>query len=174
MANYFYTDSHGNKLGPYNEQVLKSLVAQGVIRFSTPLETEGGHTGLAGQIPGLFDMASSKKESSGMDAQSIFDYGFGVFDIGFTRFFSNIYVSIVWVLIIIFHFCGALSTIWGAFRMDEMTGVVSLVLVPLITVISLLCSRMTLEACKAFFRIEKNTRETKDLLREIKEQLTKQ
>lgn len=54
MANFFLTDTNGNKRGPYNEQQLQALAAKGVINPQTPMETDAGHKGLAGQIPGLF------------------------------------------------------------------------------------------------------------------------
>jgi len=54
MANFFLTDANGNKRGPYNEQQLQSGIAKGIITPTTPLETDTGHKGLAGQIPGLF------------------------------------------------------------------------------------------------------------------------
>ena len=50
--NYFYTDANGQKI-PATEQQLQALINQGIITPTTPLETDGGHTGLAGQIPGL-------------------------------------------------------------------------------------------------------------------------
>jgi len=53
MASFFYFDANGGKNGPYNEQQLQTLAAQGIITPSTPLETDGGHKGVAGQIPGL-------------------------------------------------------------------------------------------------------------------------
>ena len=57
MANFFLTDANGNKRGPYNEQQLQSGIAKGIITPMTPLETDTGHKGLAGQIPGLFPAA---------------------------------------------------------------------------------------------------------------------
>jgi hypothetical protein len=53
MASYFCIDANGNKRGPYNEQQLQVLAAQGVITPATPLETDTGHKGIAGQIAGL-------------------------------------------------------------------------------------------------------------------------
>lgn len=53
MTNYFYFDGNGTKQGPVNDQQLMALASQGVITPDTPLETEGGHKGVAGQIPGL-------------------------------------------------------------------------------------------------------------------------
>lgn len=53
MANFYYTDANGQKQGPVNENQLKALAAKGAITPETPLETEGGHKGVAGQVPGL-------------------------------------------------------------------------------------------------------------------------
>ena len=53
MPNYFFTDSEGIRRGPITDERLQTLAERGVITPNTPLETEGGHTGLAGQIPGL-------------------------------------------------------------------------------------------------------------------------
>ena len=53
MPNYFFTDSNGQKQGPVNDQQLQALAAQKKITPQTPLTTESGHQGLAGQIPGL-------------------------------------------------------------------------------------------------------------------------
>ena len=59
MPNYFYFDANGQKHGLVNDQQLQALATQGIITPTTPLETEGGHTGVAGQIPGLkFNTAS--------------------------------------------------------------------------------------------------------------------
>jgi hypothetical protein len=60
MAKYYFTDANGNRKGPYDEQQLQSGIIRGIITPNTPLETEGGHKGLAGQIPGLkFNTAAS-------------------------------------------------------------------------------------------------------------------
>jgi len=58
MINYFYTDTNGSKQGPVTTQQLQELVAQGIVGPYTPLETDGGHKGVAGQVPGLFAAAS--------------------------------------------------------------------------------------------------------------------
>lgn len=54
MTSFFYFDASGQKQGPVNDQQLRALAAQGVINPQTPLETDTGHKGQAGQIPGLF------------------------------------------------------------------------------------------------------------------------
>ena len=56
--NYYYTDSDGRKQGPINDQSLRALVAQKEILPATPMETEGGYKGMAGQIPDLFPATS--------------------------------------------------------------------------------------------------------------------
>ena len=53
MPTFFYTDENGNKQGPLSTQQLQSLINRRIITPTTPLETDSGHTGLAGQIPGL-------------------------------------------------------------------------------------------------------------------------
>ena len=55
MPNYFVTDANGKKHGPITPQQLKALATQGKIAPSTPLETDTGHKGTAGQLRGLFD-----------------------------------------------------------------------------------------------------------------------
>ena len=59
MPKYLYLDANGQKQGPINDQQLKALAAQGVITPETPLATDAGHKGKAGQIPGLFATAPS-------------------------------------------------------------------------------------------------------------------
>jgi len=58
MPNYFFTDSDGVKQGPLTAQRLQILADRGIITPTTPLETDTGYKGTAGQIPGLnFDVA---------------------------------------------------------------------------------------------------------------------
>ncbi|MCL2709951.1 MAG: DUF4339 domain-containing protein [Planctomycetaceae bacterium] len=52
--NFFYFDQTNQKRGPVSQQQLKELAARGIIGPHTPLETDGGHKGVAGQIAGLF------------------------------------------------------------------------------------------------------------------------
>jgi hypothetical protein len=61
-ANGFYYDQTNQKQGPVSEQQLKALAAQGAIGPSTPMETDTGHKGTAGQIPGLnFNAAATSQ-----------------------------------------------------------------------------------------------------------------
>ena len=54
MTNFYYFDQANQKQGPVSEQQLKELATQGVITPDTPMETDTGHQGTAGQIPGIF------------------------------------------------------------------------------------------------------------------------
>jgi hypothetical protein len=54
MPNFYYTDANGQKQGLVTPQQLKDLVAQGVIKPDTELETDNGHKGFARQIKELF------------------------------------------------------------------------------------------------------------------------
>ena len=54
LTNFFYLDKNNQKHGPVNNEQLKTLAAQGVINPNTPLMTDAGQKGRAGQIPGLF------------------------------------------------------------------------------------------------------------------------
>ena len=180
MANYFYYDL-GKKYGPFSVEQLRELAEQGSIKPYKTLITEGNNKEIKAEQ--IIDSRHFMKDDATLDKQGGVPLGKqggvplekspGFFDIHFTRFISNTWVSVIWVIAIIVQFCGALSAIYWAFQADEMTGMISLVLVPLITAISLLFTRMALEFDKVVFRIESNTRETKDLLREIKEQLGK-
>lgn len=53
MATYFYTDTTGQKHGPVDDSHLRELVAKGVVMPDTPLETDTGYKGDAGQISEL-------------------------------------------------------------------------------------------------------------------------
>ena len=57
MTNFFFLDQNNQKQGPVSEQQLKVLAAQKVIHPNTPMETDTGHKGTAGQIRGLFPAA---------------------------------------------------------------------------------------------------------------------
>jgi len=56
MPNFFYTDENGNKQGPLTPKQIQTLVGQGIVTPTTPLETDTGKQGLAGQIKGLFNV----------------------------------------------------------------------------------------------------------------------
>ena len=53
MPNWFYIDAFGQQQGPVSDAQLKELAMQGIIEPDTPLQTDTGHKGKAGQIKGL-------------------------------------------------------------------------------------------------------------------------
>jgi hypothetical protein len=81
MPNYFYTDASGQKQGPVNDQQIKALVTNGTITPNTLLETDGGHRGTAGQMPGLnFNSVTATPHTPRISIMSIkswlFDFAF--------------------------------------------------------------------------------------------------
>ncbi|MDR0522739.1 MAG: GYF domain-containing protein [Planctomycetaceae bacterium] len=58
MANWFYYDNNGQKLGPINNALLKALAAKGVILPETIVETETGRRGRAEKVNGLTFVAT--------------------------------------------------------------------------------------------------------------------
>ena len=170
MTNYFYLNANGHKQGPISENQLEELASKGIIRPDTQVELDGGYTFSAEQILKTFSATPTeddleeyeeKKESS-----VIFDIGF--FDIGFTRFISNSWISIIWVIVIVVHI---LAMIGAAVSFAGEESPVPFLIALFVAPISLLLCRMILELEVIFFRIETNTRESKEHLREIKELL---
>jgi hypothetical protein len=53
MTNFFYFDQNNQKCGPVSEEQLKVLASFGLITPQTPMETDTGDKGVAGQIPGI-------------------------------------------------------------------------------------------------------------------------
>ena len=156
MTKYFYYDWAGTKQGPVSEEQFKELLAKRVISRYTMLETEDGSVQFeALRLPNLFPERQAQPPC-------------GIFDIGFTRFISNTWISIIWGILITAHIIGAVVCLFAALNNgDPRLFLVALVVVP----VSLLLCRMSLELNVIFFRIESNTRESKECLREIKELL---
>jgi len=69
---YFYFDQTNQKRGPVSEQQLKELAAQGLIGPYTPMETDTGHKGVAGQIPGLFPAQGTSPPSPSSPPKHVF------------------------------------------------------------------------------------------------------
>jgi len=160
MADYFYYNTNGKRQGPVSEEQLKELAAQRIIKPNTLLRTLDGQSIKTEQIPGLnFPQHYQTASMSGL------------FDIGFTWFFSNNWISIIWSVVIIVHFLAVLGATFYLFTANNL--VPFLIALLLVIPMSLLFWRMVLELEVIFFRIETNTHETKEYLREIKEQLGK-
>ena len=58
MTNWYYYNNEGKKNGPVTQSALKEFASRGIITPNTPLETDTGHKGLAGQVSGLFNVSS--------------------------------------------------------------------------------------------------------------------
>ena len=146
MANYFYYDRNLNKKqGPVSREQLQELVVQGVIEPRTPVGTDTGHKGIARDIPGLnFETTPTST---------------GFFDIGFTRFITNTWTSILWVLSIGTSFLGCGVAILFAIG----NGVyILLFIAPIATALFLLFMRMSFEITIVLFRIETHLRTIRD------------
>ena len=84
MPNYFYTDENGSKWGPLTAERLQTLIDRGTITQVTQLETDTGHTGIAGQIPGLnFSNVTPPRQSAAYEQTDgsagtpwLFDFAF--------------------------------------------------------------------------------------------------
>ncbi|MDO5582102.1 MAG: GYF domain-containing protein [Planctomycetia bacterium] len=71
MANWFYYDKNGQKKGPVSDSQLKYLVQQGTITADTQMESEWGHKGTAGQIPGLIPKTSAPANHSASESSEV-------------------------------------------------------------------------------------------------------
>ena len=108
-----------------------------------------------------------------------------MFDIGFTRFITTTWISFIWTVLVILAILACIVAVFGGpfviyNSMEVWTGTTAMLMGPivmllglLVTALFLLFTRMGLELAIVFFRVETNTRETKECLREIKEQLVK-
>jgi len=87
--NYFYFDASGYKYGPVSIQQLKDLAAQGAVNPNTPMETDTGHKGTAGQILNFLPLqpdslpippsAASLKEQIGAATKKGMEWGKDVY-----------------------------------------------------------------------------------------------
>jgi len=150
MAEYFYFNAKSKRQGPVDEQQLKELAAQGVIRPETPISTGGSTAVFAKQIPGLIFNTVPNSESLGIDEKSP-----GFFDIGFTRFITNTWTSILWVLTIILAFVGCGGALVYAATNE---APILFLLAPIATVLFLLFMRISFELTIVLFRIETHLR----------------
>ena len=83
-------------------------------------------------------------------------------DFGFTRFVSNLYISVIWIVIVVLTLLGyGITVIFGLYVMSK-NGAVGLLVILLATLIAglyLFLTRMTLEM---LFRIETHLRTIRD------------
>jgi len=165
MAHFFYTDVDGQEQGPINKEQLKELAANGTIAATTILKSDGGHTANASAwFPGLKfkpvtqqtspDCAGNQSEQS----EYLFNAP-GLFDIGFTRFITNTWTSILWVLTIILALLGC----GGAMVSGASNNAPALfIIAPIAAALFLLFMRMLFELTIVIFRIETHLRTIRD------------
>jgi len=159
MANYFYADATGTKQGPYNEQQLQALAAQGIITPATPLETDSGHKGVAGQIPGLFATTSVPPfvQATSQPSGRIHPQGASIlmWPLDFAFRDIRIHVFNLWVCRICYVICWIAAMgylLFGTFAILTMVnqngGLLGLLLIPLLWIgiaFGLILSRLYLE-----------------------------
>jgi hypothetical protein len=121
MPNYFYSEN-GQKYGPLTEQRLQVLVNRGTIKRSTPLESDTGQKGLAGQIPGLvFPELDDEMEETYSHSQSGESQGTAIISWLFDFAFRDTRLPVVnlWVCRIayIFVWIMAVLTVFSEFTM---------------------------------------------------------
>jgi len=64
MTKFFFTEANGKQSRPHSKQELQALIERRVITADTPLETDTGHKGLAGKVPGLnFNIDESQDDA---------------------------------------------------------------------------------------------------------------
>lgn len=189
MTNYYYLDQTSQKRGPLTKQQLQELVAQGVIGPDTLMETDGGHKGVAGQIPGLFTTTSPPSSFAVPPIQPPYNGNpqtsyqspeyypqrktsgiFGILDFGFTRFITNVWISFIWTVIVIIVFllwglaclAGLATILQGGNDSAFIGGLLIFFLATTLAALYLLFARMGLELIVVVFRIETHLRTIRD------------
>ena len=166
MAKYFFTDANGNRQGPYDEQQLQALVVQGMITPNTPMETESGHKGVAGQIPGLtfptvsappFAQAPSYSHTGESKRSILFwplDFSFQDIRIHIINLWAcRIVYVICWLIAAFYLIVGTVSTFRIVdYMMHESgtLGILGFLLVPLLWIgiaLGIVLTRLYLEFC---------------------------
>jgi hypothetical protein len=148
MTQYYFNDADRIR-GPYNEQRLQELAAQGIIKPDTKVRDDKRQWKTATRIPGLVFQDGTVSEG-GTEHE---EHSPGIFDIGFTRFVSNTINSIIWVICIIAAIAACIGGVFVMMNGNAM-GIAAILLAP----VGLLAVRTALELEVVIFRIESNTR----------------
>ena len=157
MANYFYFDQFNQKQGPVSGQQLKELASQGIIGPQTPIATDTGHKGTAGQIPDLFPPKPVPPFELQMPA---IQAGFLTWLFGWLLDFKfrniQIHTVIRWICIIWYVICWIVLALYlvigtlGLLATANHEGLVWLLLIPLLWIaiaFGLVFDRLLLELC---------------------------
>ena len=147
MTDYFYTDASGNRRGPFNEEQIKQLAKYNHISLATLLETDDGSKMLVEEIVSDLNNPDTSQTSSATSP--------GLFDIGFTRFITNTWISIIWVLTIVLTFLGCVGAmVFGASNNAPELFIIA----PIASLLSLLFMWMSFEVTIVLLRIETHLR----------------
>lgn len=96
--NYYYFDQNGQKQGPIDDKELQELATQGIITPVSPLETESGFQGQAGQIPNLKFTVSPASLSLSWSSSSKNSAG-RISNLSVKKF--NTYFTMFWVCVVV-------------------------------------------------------------------------
>ena len=146
MTTWYYYNKNGEKVGPRTSADIKTLASRGDITSETIIEIENdnGISATAARNVITFQPMSSSS---------------GFFDIGFTRFITNTWTSILWVLSIILAFLGCV----GAMVLGASNEAPELfIFAPIAAALFLLFMRMSFELTIVLFRIETHLRTIRD------------
>jgi len=105
MAKYFYSEANDDRQGPFDEQQLKELAANGIITPTTPIWTYTGAR-VKGQIPGV-DFPDLPQKSP---AQRLFASWDWKYDFDTHLLTCRVCGLAVWIAAI---FLGLAATYWG-------------------------------------------------------------
>ena len=81
----------------------------------------------------------------------------GLFDFSFSQFVTVKVVKVVYFLLILFSAIFVLTMIVSSFAQSGGAGVISLILSPIVFLLSVLCARIWMELVVVLFRIGENT-----------------
>ena len=147
MTDYFYLDNNGTRRGPYNEERLQELAANGTIKPDTQIGTMDAGLTLTGLkkatelIPdSMFHSAARQKP-------------LGVFDFGFNKFYTATLIKFIWKVIVVVAFLtwgssiiiGLLAIVTGGDEGGAVLGVLYILLSMIALLIHLILVRIVLE-----------------------------
>jgi len=112
MAKYFFTEANGQRR-LIDEQELRKLAKIGVVRPDTPLETDTGHKGVAGQIRGLQFNTADTPTIARMIADIPSPQVSWLLDFAFRDL--RLHAINLWACRVIYVVCCIAAILWGFF-----------------------------------------------------------
>ena len=99
-------------------------------------------------------MAVIDTSESGRQAKSFLA---SLFNLSFTSFITLKLITVLYAISMVLAALAALAMVFSAFNINTNLGVLALLLSPLVFILVLMGSRVSLELVAIFFRIEENT-----------------